>query len=105
MSHGRLGLAAGEEGKVQSKVYTRTPTLYLDFKLDEGVKHTQAIPKGWTAFIYTLSGNVYIGPSNDQQKVEAHYTAVLDDGDCVQLENKVFASDPYVWYSLTLLEP
>lgn len=30
----------------QSKVYTRTPTLYLDFKLDQGAKHSQPIPKG-----------------------------------------------------------
>lgn len=32
----------------QSKVYTRTPTLYLDFKLDQGAKHSQPIPKGMT---------------------------------------------------------
>ncbi|XP_054830262.1 pirin [Eublepharis macularius] len=83
-----VAVISGEALNVKSKVYTRTPTLYLDFKLDKGTKHTQAIPKGWTAFIYTLSGNVYIGPGNDQQKVEAHHTAVLDDGDCVQVENK-----------------
>ncbi|XP_015273087.1 PREDICTED: pirin isoform X1 [Gekko japonicus] len=83
-----VAVISGEALNVKSKVYTRTPTLYLDFKLDKGVKHTQAVPKGWTAFIYTISGNVYIGPSNDQQKVEAHHTAVLDDGDCVQVENK-----------------
>uniref|UniRef100_A0A452IAF0 Vascular endothelial growth factor D n=1 Tax=Gopherus agassizii TaxID=38772 RepID=A0A452IAF0_9SAUR len=57
----------------QSKVYTRTPTLYLDFKLDKGAKHIQPVPKG----------------SDDaQQKIEPHHTAVLDDGDGVQLENK-----------------
>ena len=40
----------------QSPVYTRTPTMYLDFKMDSGSVMEQAIPKGWTAFIYTLTG-------------------------------------------------
>lgn len=91
-----VAVISGEALNIKSKVYTRTPTLYLDFKLDKGVKHTQAVPKGWTAFIYTLSGIVYIGPSNDQQKVEAHHTAVLDDGDCVQVENKDSAISHFV---------
>ncbi|XP_053243146.1 pirin isoform X1 [Podarcis raffonei] len=83
-----VSVISGEALGVKSKVYTRTPTLYLDFKLDKGAKHTQAVPKGWTAFIYTLFGNVYVGPSDAQQKIEPHHTAVLDDGDCIQFENK-----------------
>ncbi|XP_007431933.1 pirin [Python bivittatus] len=83
-----VSVISGEALAVKAKVYTHTPTLYLDFKLIKGAKHTQPIPKGWTAFIYTLSGSVYIGPAIIQQKVEPHNTAVLSDGDCVQLENK-----------------
>lgn len=30
----------------QSKIFTRTPTIYLDFKLKQGAKHAQPIPKG-----------------------------------------------------------
>lgn len=30
----------------QSKIYTRTPTIYLDFKLKGGAKHMQPVPKG-----------------------------------------------------------
>jgi len=30
----------------QSKVYTRTPTMYLDFMLKEGAKYVQPVPKG-----------------------------------------------------------
>ncbi|XP_033057309.1 pirin [Trachypithecus francoisi] len=74
--------------KPESKVYTRTPTLYLDFKLDPGAKHSQPIPKGWTSFIYTISGDVYIGPDDAQKKIEPHHTAVLGEGDSVQVENK-----------------
>nr|XP_044620265.1 pirin [Equus asinus] len=43
---------------------------------------------GWTSFIYTISGNVYIGPDDAQQKIEPHHTAVLGEGDGVQVENK-----------------
>nr|XP_033806431.1 pirin isoform X2 [Geotrypetes seraphini] len=79
---------SGEALGVKSKVYTRTPTLYLDFKLEENAKHVQEIPKGWTAFIYTLFGNVHVGPPNAQRKIEPHHTAVLEDGDVAHFENK-----------------
>ncbi|XP_053562052.1 pirin isoform X1 [Bombina bombina] len=83
-----VAVISGESMGIKSKVYTRTPTLYLDFKLKKGAKHTQEIPKGWTAFIYTLSGFVYVGPPEAQQKIEAHHTAVLDDGEHARFENK-----------------
>uniref|UniRef100_A0A8C8SJE2 Pirin n=1 Tax=Pelusios castaneus TaxID=367368 RepID=A0A8C8SJE2_9SAUR len=83
-----VSVISGEALGVKSKVFTRTPTLYLDFKLDKGAKHIQPVPKGWTSFIYTLSGNLYVGSNDAQQKIEPHHTAMLDDGDCVQLENK-----------------
>nr|XP_012640219.1 pirin isoform X1 [Microcebus murinus] len=109
-----IAVISGEAMGIKSKVYTRTPTLYLDFKLDPGAKHSQPIPKGWTSFIYTISGDVYIGkktstihiksmisrsmievpecmeqrPDDAQQKIEPHHTAVLGEGDSVQVENK-----------------
>lgn len=79
---------SGESMGIKSKVYTRTPTLFLDFKLEKGAKFTQAVIKGWTAFIYTLQGVIHVGPPDAQQKIEAHHTAVLDDGDNVHFENK-----------------
>lgn len=41
-----VAVISGEALGIKSKVYTRTPTLYLDFKLDQGAKHSQPIPKG-----------------------------------------------------------
>ncbi|XP_063099054.1 pirin isoform X3 [Cavia porcellus] len=40
-----VAVISGEALGIKSKVYTRTPTLYLDFKLDQGAKHSQPIPK------------------------------------------------------------
>uniref|UniRef100_A0A8D0MKF7 Pirin n=1 Tax=Sus scrofa TaxID=9823 RepID=A0A8D0MKF7_PIG len=68
-----VAVISGEALGVKSKIYTHTPTLYLDFKLDQGAKHSQPIPKG---------------PDNAQQKIEPHHTAVLGEGDSVQVENK-----------------
>uniref|UniRef100_A0A4W5Q9G7 Pirin n=1 Tax=Hucho hucho TaxID=62062 RepID=A0A4W5Q9G7_9TELE len=65
---------------VQSKIFTRTPTLYLDFKLDGGAKHVQP---SCILFSIALSG-----PDAEQQKVEPHHTIVFDDGDCIAVENK-----------------
>lgn len=83
-----VAVISGEALGAKSKVYTRTPTMYLDFKLEKGAKHVQPVPKEWTAFIYTLSGLVHIGSDDEQQKVESHHTAVLSDGELVQVENK-----------------
>ncbi|XP_013858440.1 pirin [Austrofundulus limnaeus] len=77
---------SGEALGAKSKVYTRTPTLYLDFKMQAGSVHVQPVPAGWTAFIYTLSGSVHVGP--EEQQVEPHHTVVFGDGDCVRFENK-----------------
>ncbi|KAK1890719.1 Pirin [Dissostichus eleginoides] len=71
-----------------SKVNTRTPTLYLDFKMQTDALHVQPVPSGWTTFIYTLSGSIHVGPDEEQQKVEPHHTVVFADGDCVKVQNK-----------------
>lgn len=44
-----------------SPVRTRTPTSYLDFLLSPGATHRQDIPAAWTAFAYTLEGEVEFG--------------------------------------------
>ncbi|XP_045554257.1 pirin isoform X4 [Salmo salar] len=83
-----VAVISGQALGVQSKIFTRTPTLYLDFKLDGGSKHVQPVPSGWTSFIYTLAGSVCVCPEAEQQKVEPHRTVVFDDGDCIAVENK-----------------
>ncbi|XP_072527358.1 pirin isoform X1 [Salminus brasiliensis] len=83
-----VAVISGEALGVKSKIYTRTPTAFLDFRLKEGAKHVQPVPAGWTAFIYTLSGSLHTGPDEDLREIEPHHTVVLEGGDCVKLENK-----------------
>ncbi|XP_058237584.1 pirin isoform X2 [Hemibagrus wyckioides] len=68
-----VSVISGEALGVKSKIYTRTPTIYLDFRLSEGAKHVQPIS---------------LGPEDDQKKVEPHHTVVFEDGDCIRVENK-----------------
>lgn len=56
-----VAVISGEALGAKSKVFTRTPTLYLDFTLQEGAVHVQPVLSGWTAFIYTLSGSLHVG--------------------------------------------
>ncbi|XP_023148893.2 pirin [Amphiprion ocellaris] len=83
-----VAVISGEALGAKSKVFTRTPTVYLDFRLQAGAQHVQTVPIGWTAFIYTLSGSIHVGPDQEQQQVEPHHTVVFGDGDCVKAENK-----------------
>ncbi|KAG0303520.1 hypothetical protein BGZ99_002662 [Dissophora globulifera] len=70
---------AGESHGVASKVYTRTPTMYLDYKMDKNKTVEQTIPSSFTGFIYMLKGTAYIG--DKEFKGEAHHTLTLtEDG-------------------------
>ncbi|CAJ1049472.1 pirin isoform X1 [Xyrichtys novacula] len=69
----KVSVISGEALGAKSKVYTRTPTLYLDFRLQGGALHVQPVPSG---------------PDEEQQKIEPHHTVVFGDGDCIKLENK-----------------
>lgn len=80
---------AGEAFGIKSKIYTRTPTYYLDFKMQKGTQLSQPIPEGWNSFVYILEGKALFGPKGNQQEGEPHYTITLkQDGNCLQVENK-----------------
>ncbi|KAM9860864.1 pirin isoform 1-T2 [Aulostomus maculatus] len=83
-----VAVISGEALGAKSKVFTRTPILYLHFSLQKGALHVQPVPSGWTTFIYTLSGCIHVGPDQEQQQVEPHHTVVFGDGNCVKVENK-----------------
>lgn len=73
-------IIAGESYGVKSPVYTRTPTMYLDFTVKPGAQVNQPVPEGWTAFVYILQGEGIFG-RRDADPVAAHHTLVLGPGD------------------------
>ena len=80
-------IIAGESFGVKSPVYTRTPTMYLDFTLQPGAVVHQAVPEGWNAFTFVLEGDVVFG-KEDSRPIEASHTVVFSNGDGLSAWNK-----------------
>lgn len=84
----KVRVIAGESLGVKSQVYTRTPTMYLDFTLQPGSVVRQATPAGWNAFSYTLDGETSFGGDAGATTVEAHHTVLFSLGDGLVAANK-----------------
>lgn len=56
-----IKVIAGTSHEVESKIYTRTPTMYLDFRMDRNKRVDQVIPKEYAGFVYMVSGKAYFG--------------------------------------------
>ncbi|KAL5542911.1 hypothetical protein UlMin_010621 [Ulmus minor] len=78
---------AGESMGVRSPVYTRTPTMYLDFVMSPRAEMHQPIPESWNAFVYIMEGDIVIGSENSSP-VSANHLLVLGHGDGVSVWNK-----------------
>ena len=77
----------GEAFSVRSPVYTRTPTMYMDFTMQPGSKLQQPIPDGYNAFMYIIDGEGRYG----RKKLApggAHHCLVLDPDDGMSMWNK-----------------
>ncbi|KAI1302993.1 hypothetical protein EDD11_005446 [Mortierella claussenii] len=72
-----IKVIAGKSHGVESKVYTRTPTMFLDFKMDKHKTVEQSIPASFTGFIYTLKGTVFVGEKAFEGR--AHHTLTFSD--------------------------
>jgi redox-sensitive bicupin YhaK (pirin superfamily) len=82
-------IIAGESMGIKSPVYTRTPTMFLDFKVEKGAKFRQAVPTGWNAFLIVLQGEGWFGPNGKRVLTKAHHTVVFDSkGDSIEFGNE-----------------
>ncbi|CAG8725499.1 15491_t:CDS:2 [Dentiscutata erythropus] len=70
-------IIAGSSFGVKSDVFTRTPTMMLDFKLSKGKKIEQEIPKDYQGFIYVWEGSGYFG--ENRFKGQESYALFLDN--------------------------
>ena len=78
-------VVAGKSYDVESKVYTRTPTMYLDVKMQPDAEYENEVPEDYNGFIYALEGTLLIGP----KEVEATHgwCAVLDKGKTLKVKS------------------
>lgn len=77
---------AGEALGVKSEIYTRTPTMFLDFTLKPGAYIRQPIPLSWNAFVYVLEGEGTFWNSRSLP-VSAHHLLLLGEGDGLYASN------------------
>lgn len=74
---------AGTALGTTSKVYTRTPSHYIHYKIAPGGSVNHAIPAGWNAFLFTLTGKLTV---NNGAPIGPHNTVTLKkDGEGVTL--------------------
>ncbi|KAF9937520.1 hypothetical protein BGZ75_009280 [Mortierella antarctica] len=79
---------AGESHGVKSKVYTRTPTMYLDFKMNKNKTVEQSIPSTYTGFIYMLKGTAFIGDKEFEGMAHHTLTFSEDGAEAVKITTK-----------------
>ncbi|XP_058070730.1 pirin-like protein [Magnolia sinica] len=79
-------IIAGEALGIRSPVYTRTPTMYLDFTLKPKAHLQQPIPSSWNSFVYILEGEGVFGNSKSSPTM-AHHILLLGPGDGLEAWN------------------
>ena len=57
-----------------------TPVWLLDVAIRPGGRIAQALPKGWNAFAYTLSGTTIFGSNDSTKLVKEFHNVVFDQG-------------------------
>lgn len=85
----KVRIIAGESLGAKSAIYTRTPTMYLDFTLKQGSHLQQPIPKSYNAFVYVLEGEGIFGPNEESSSIGPHNLLLLSGfGDGLDAWNK-----------------
>ncbi|XP_051210819.1 pirin-like protein [Lolium perenne] len=80
-------IIAGEAFGVRSPVYTRTPTLYMDFTMQPGSQLHQPVPAGWNAFVYVIEGEGSFGREGAAPAAAHHCLVLGADGDGLSVWN------------------
>ncbi|KAG0246841.1 hypothetical protein BGX31_008084 [Mortierella sp. GBA43] len=68
---------AGESHGVKSRVFTRTPTQYLEIKMKSHHSFTEWIPETYEGFVYVLEGRGYFGQGASAVEGRPHQLLVL----------------------------
>lgn len=77
---------AGESMGVNSPVYTRTPTMFLDFTMLPGTQLHQNIEESWNSFAYIMEGEGVFGSPNSSP-IMSHHVIVFTQGDGLSVWN------------------
>ncbi|KAL4192789.1 hypothetical protein AMTRI_Chr06g173700 [Amborella trichopoda] len=81
-------IIAGEAMGIKSPVYTRTPTMYLDFTMKPSAQLHQPIPESWNAFVYIMEGEGVLGSPNSSPATAHHALVLSPGGEGISVWNK-----------------
>ncbi|KAM7267929.1 hypothetical protein ACFE04_010095 [Oxalis oulophora] len=84
----KVRVIAGEALGFKSPIYTRTPTMFLDFTLKPGSHSQQPIPISYNSFVYILEGEGVFGKLKSTP-VTSHNLLLLGSGDGLELSKDV----------------
>ena len=87
----RVSVIAGEAMGERAVIETRTPIIYLHYKIQPGGAATQQVPAAYNAFAYVVEGEGLFGAEGERAR-DGQMVLLAQDGDQVRIENPADAN-------------
>ncbi len=81
-----VSVIAGEAMGEKAVIETRTPIIYLHYRIEPGGEVTQQVPGAYNAFAYVVDGEGLFG-AEDERAGDGQMVLFTQDGDKVNLKN------------------
>jgi quercetin 2,3-dioxygenase len=81
-----VSVIAGEAMGRQAVIETRTPIIYLHYRIEPGGAVTQRVPGAYNAFAYVVEGEGLFGEEGERG-LDGQMVIFAQDGDVVSIEN------------------
>ncbi len=88
-----VSVIAGEAMDVKAVIETRTPIIYLHYRIKPGGAATQKVPDSYNAFAYIVEGDGLFGAEGERAQ-DGQMVMFAPDGDEVRIENPTDARTP-----------
>ena len=88
----KVSVIAGEAMSEKAVIETRTPIIYLHYKIEPGGVATQKAPVAYNAFAYVVEGEGLFGAEGERAG-DGQMVLFTQDGDEVRIENPSGAKD------------
>ncbi len=86
----RVSVIAGEAMGEKAVIETRTPIIYLHYRIEPGGVATQQVPGAYNAFAYVVEGQGLFGAEGERAG-DGQMVLFAQDGDEVRIENRADA--------------
>ena len=88
-----VNVIAGEAMGEKAVIETRTPIIYLHYRLEPGGVAMQQVPRGYNVFAYVVEGAGLFGAAGERG-TDGQMVIFAPDGDEVRIENPTHAKVP-----------